>query len=125
MNKPEQTEPEYVEKITRLMREGVIRNTFQRVFSGFGLVFGLAWLLMAGGTFFAYLRLGGTGDDWRFLFGLGVGVLLCPGLFILGVGLARVLNDVESTEARPFTLMVKYHDHLVREGLDPYEGTKS
>src|SRR5258706_16234422 len=111
MNKPEQTEPEYVERISRLMREGVIRNIFHRVFSGFGVVFGLAWLLMAGGAFLAYLRLGGAGDDWHFLFGFGVGILLCPGLFILGVGLARVLKDAESSETRPFTLMVKYHDH--------------
>ena len=111
--------------MTRLVREGVIRNAFNRVFSGFGLIFGSAWLLMAGASFFAYLRLGGSGDDWHFLFGFGVGILLCPGLFILGAGLARFLKDAESAETRPFTLMVKYHDHLVREGLDPYEATKS
>jgi len=125
MNKPEQTEQQYVERITRLMREGVIRNAFHRVFCGFGVLFGLAWLLMAGGTFLAYLHLGGSRDDWHFLFGFGVGILLCPGLFIFGAGLARILKDAESKDTRPFTLMVKYHDHLVREGLDPYEATKS
>ncbi len=125
MNKPEQTERDYVERITRLMRDGAIRTALRRVFSGFGLVAGVVWLLMAVGLCVAYSRLGGSGDDWRFLFGFGIGLLLCPGLFIFGIGLARVLKDAESTDTKPFTLMVKYHDRLMREGLDPYEETKS
>jgi hypothetical protein len=125
LNKPGQTERDYVERITYLMRKGAIRNAFRQAFSSFGLLFGLLWLLMAGGTFLTYLHLGGSGDDWHFLFGLGVGSLLCPGLFVLGIGLARILKDAESKDTRPFTLMVKYHDHLIRKGLDPYEEEKS
>jgi hypothetical protein len=122
--KPSQSERDYMARMSRLMREGAIRNAFRWVSSGFGLVAGLAWLLMAGGTYLTFLRLGGSGDDWRFLFGFAVGSLLCPGLFIFGIGTARLLKDAESTDTRPFTLMVKYHDHLVREDLDPYEENK-
>jgi hypothetical protein len=75
--------------------------------------------------FLTYSHLGGSADDWHFLFGFGVASLLCPALFVFGIGLARILKDAETTDTRPFTLMVKYHDHLIRAGLDPYGETKS
>lgn len=124
MNKSEQTEKEDVENIIRLMREGALKNAFRRVF-GFGVIAGLTWLLFAGGIFAAYLRLGGSKDDWHFIFGFTVGTLLCPSIFILGISIARILKDISLRDTRPFTLMVKYHDHLVKEGLDPYEETRS
>jgi hypothetical protein len=124
MKKLEKTEQEYVEKIIRLMREGALQNAFRQLFS-VGVVAGLVWLFIVGVVFIAYLRLGGTKDDWRFIFGLTIGTLLCPSIFIFGTSLARILKDIESRDARSFTLMVKYHDHLVREGLDPYEEPKS
>jgi len=122
MRKPEQTEQEYVEKIVRLMREGALRGAFRRIF-GFGVIVGLVFLLMAGGTLVAYLRLGGSKDDWRFIFGFITGALLCPAIVVFGDTLADILKDISSREERPFTLMVKYHNHLLREGLDPYEQT--
>ncbi len=123
--KKRETEREYLERIGRLVRGGRLRSLFRQLFSFYGIVFGSFFLLIGGLTFAAYLRLGGSADEWHFVFGLAVGLLLCPGIFAVGSGVARALKDVESVDARPFTLMVKYHDQLVREGFDPYETGKS
>jgi hypothetical protein len=123
MKKPKITEKEYVEKIIGMMHTGAVRRVFHRLFS-FGTLAGLSWLVIAGGAFFGYLRMGGTQDDWHFIFGFVIGSLLCPAIFTLGVGLARCLGDISVNETKPLLLMVKYHNQLVKEGHNPYEEMK-
>jgi len=123
MPTPEKTEREYVEATAGLMRQGAFSGVLRRPFL-IGVLHGLLWVWVAGNVLLAYVRLGGAVDNWHFVFGFAVGLLLVPGIFVLGISLARMMTDISSRESRPYTLMVKYRDHLVREGLDPYEEPK-
>ena len=112
----------YVDRLKKGRDDGLIRLARSRAWL-FGALMSAGFLGIGSLVLHAYLVKipDASLSNYHFIFGFAIALLCVPAVILFAVAVGKILDRVALMEDRPHGLLLKYHDMLLRKGIDPYK----